>query len=112
MDDGEKLTVRSSDLMHAAQQVDEAEAAFLRAASSAYGAMRGESGGWVGDSKKSLEDAIRKLEKHSKEITDEMHVRADRVRYAARTYEATERRNAERVRASGRPPGPGLNMDH
>lgn len=112
MDGGDKLTVRSSDLFHAAQQVDEAEAAFTRAASSAYGAMRGESGGWVGDSKRALVEAIRKLEKHSTEITDEMHVRADRVRYAARTYEATERRNAERVRASGKSSGPGLNMDH
>ncbi|WP_299575277.1 hypothetical protein [uncultured Williamsia sp.] len=112
MDGGDKLTVRSADLFFAAHQVDEAQIAFRRAASSAYGAMRGEAVGWVGDSKRALEEAVQKLEKHSKEITDEMHVRADRIRYAARHYESTERRNAERLRASGNPSGPGLNMDH
>ena len=112
MDDGDELTVRSSDLFLAAHQVDDAQTALGRTASAAYGVMRGEAGGWVGDSRRALEQAIQKLEKHSKTITDEMHVRADRVRYAARRYESTERRNAESLKTSGRSSAPGLNMDH
>ncbi|GAA2053303.1 WXG100 family type VII secretion target [Williamsia deligens] len=112
MDGDDKLTVRSSDLFQAAGQVREARDAIHNAASAAYGQFRSETKGWIGDSKRALEKAVAELEAHSKSMTNELEERAGRIDYAGREYAATERRNAERLRASGRSSGPGLNMDH
>ncbi|MCP2160777.1 Excreted virulence factor EspC, type VII ESX diderm [Williamsia serinedens] len=112
MDGDGKLTVRSSDLFHAAHQVTQASEAIGRAASSAYGECRADAGRWVGASKKALERAVEQLEKHSTDMTKELTNRAERISYSGREYADTERRNAERQRKSGQSSNPTLNMDH
>lgn len=112
MDGDGKLTVRSSDLFHAAHQVTQASEAISRAASSTFGECRADAGRWVGDSKVALERALEQLEKHSTDMTKELNSRAERISYSGRRYADTERRNAERQRKSGQSSNPSLNMDH
>ena len=112
MDGDDKLTVRSSDLFHAAHQVSAARSAIDGATKSAYAAFDADASGWIGDSKKALEKAVNEMQEQSKKMLDELDARSQRIDYAGRRYADTERRNAERLRAAGNSAGPGLNMDH
>lgn len=111
MDGDGKLTVRSSDLFHAAHQVSSARSAMDSATKSAYGSFGADAAGWIGDSKKALEKAVNEMREQSKKMLDELEARSQRIDYAGRRYADTERRNAERQRKSGQSSNPSLNME-
>ena len=111
MDGDGKLTVRSSDLFHAAHQVSSARSAMDSATKSAYVSFGADAAGWIGDSKKALEKAVSEMREQSKKMLDELEARSQRIDYAGRRYADTERRNAERQRKSGQSSNPSLNME-
>ena len=112
MDGDDKLTVRSSDLFHAAHQVASARSAIDSATKSAYGSFGADAAGWIGDSKKALEKAVTEMQEQSTKMLQELEARSERIDYAGRRYADTERRNAERQKKSGKSDNPSLNMDH
>lgn len=112
MNGDDKLTVRSSDLFHAAHQVSEARSTIDGATKSAYTAFDADAVGWVGDSKKALEKAVHEMQEQSKKMLEELEARSQRIDYAGRHYADTERRNAERLHRSGESSNTRLNMDN
>ncbi|MGJ0119581.1 WXG100 family type VII secretion target [Williamsia sp. MIQD14] len=108
----DELTVDAADLGHAASQIDSARAGVHDAAATAYAAFDAEASGWVGDSKKALENAVRQLTEHSDHLAERLDTQSHRINYAADRYAETERRNAERLGKVDAASKPRLNLDH